>query len=93
MVGAKTILVVTIVDCNFDGHRSINQANDGGGDSDEVRISAVCCAGKSEATKLVKYDNSMSSLDGSHRLRHFYPATSVTNPPPTTSTGSCIICE
>jgi hypothetical protein len=50
MVGAKTVLVVAIVDRDFDGNRGVNQANNGGRNPDEVRVSAVRRAGKSEAT-------------------------------------------
>lgn len=48
MICPKSIFVVTIVDCNFDGHRGVDQANDGSWDPDKVGVSAVCCTGKSK---------------------------------------------
>jgi hypothetical protein len=41
MVGSETVLVVAVVDGNLDGDGGINEADDGGGDADEVGVAAV----------------------------------------------------
>lgn len=48
VVGTETVLVVAVVDTDLDGDGSVNQANDGGGNADEVGVAAVGSAGKSE---------------------------------------------
>ena len=47
MVSPKAVLVVSVVDCNFDRDRSINETNDSRGDADEVCVASVGGAGKS----------------------------------------------
>ena len=47
VVGTETVLVVAVVDTDLDGDGSVNQANDGGGNADEVGVAAVSSAGKS----------------------------------------------
>ena len=47
MICAKTVFVITIIDCNFNRNRSVNQPDDGGWNADEVGVPAVCCAGES----------------------------------------------
>jgi hypothetical protein len=54
VIRPQPILVVAIIDRDFDGHRGVNQANDGSWDSDEVRVSAVRRASKPEAMQLVR---------------------------------------
>lgn len=44
VISTQSILVVAIVDGNFDGDRCIDKSNDGGGNSNEVCISLVCSA-------------------------------------------------
>jgi hypothetical protein len=49
VVCTETVLVVGIVDTDLDGDGSVDQANDGGGDTDEVGVAAVgstCKSGK-----------------------------------------------
>ena len=46
VVCTETVLVVAIVDGNLDGDTSVDEANDGGGNSDEVGVSAVRSASK-----------------------------------------------
>lgn len=41
VVGTETILVVAVVDADLDRDGGVNEANDGGGDTDEVGVSAV----------------------------------------------------
>ena len=41
VVGTKTVLVVVVVDTNLDRDGSVNETNDGGGNTDEVGVSAV----------------------------------------------------
>jgi hypothetical protein len=41
VVGTKTVLVVGVVDTNLDRDGSVNETNNGGGDTDEVGVSAV----------------------------------------------------
>lgn len=41
MVCPQSVLVVAVVDSDFDGNRSIDKSNDGGGNSNEVRVSFV----------------------------------------------------
>lgn len=41
MVGSETVLVVAIVDGNLDGDGGVDEADDGGGDADEVGVAAV----------------------------------------------------
>ncbi len=41
VVCAKTVLVVAVVNGDFDGHRGINQADDRGRYTDEVGVPAV----------------------------------------------------
>ena len=89
MVGSKPILVVAIVDRDLDRNRSVNKANDRGRDANKICVSAIRRACKTEATQSVRYVISISSLKGQSALGNFYPATSVTSPPPTTRTGSC----
>lgn len=48
MVCSKTILVVAIVDGNLDTNTSIDEANNGGWNTDEVGISSVCRTCKSK---------------------------------------------
>lgn len=47
VVGTKTVLVVAVVDTDLDGDGGVNQANDGGGNADEVGVAAVGSTGKS----------------------------------------------
>jgi hypothetical protein len=46
MVRAQAILVVTVVDCDFNGDGCVNEANDGGGNANVVGVAAVCSAGE-----------------------------------------------
>lgn len=46
VVGAKAVLVVAVVDGDLDGDTGVDEANDGGGNSDEVRVSAIRRASK-----------------------------------------------
>jgi hypothetical protein len=46
VVGTKTVLVVIVVDANLDRDGSVNETNDGGGNTDEVGVSAVRSAGE-----------------------------------------------
>lgn len=97
MVGTEPVLVVAIVDSHLDGDRRINESNDGRGDSDEVCVAAVCGTRKAvqrrsanmshKGTDLMKCMG-QSALKSSLASGGFYPATSVTSPPPMTSTGS-----
>lgn len=80
VVGPESVLVISIVDCNFNGNGGIDQSNDGGWDSNEVAVSSVCCTSKSGS--IVSQMIKDKPRDGTH------PATSVTSPPPTTKTGS-----
>ena len=48
MICSQAVLVVAVIDSDFDGYRGVNQANDGGGYSDEVGVPAV--GGTSETT-------------------------------------------
>lgn len=41
VVGAQTVLVVAVVDSDLDGDGCVDQADDRGGDSDEVCVAAV----------------------------------------------------
>lgn len=43
VICAKTVFIITIIDCNFDRNRSVNQPDDGGWNADEVGVPAVCC--------------------------------------------------
>lgn len=47
MICAKAVFVITIIDCNFNRNRSVNQPDDGGWNADEVGVPAVCCTGES----------------------------------------------
>jgi hypothetical protein len=47
MVGTETVLVVAVVDADLDGDGSIDQADDGGRNADEVGVAAVGGTGKS----------------------------------------------
>lgn len=47
VVGTEAVLVVAIVDTDFDGDRGVDQANDGSGNADEVGVATVSSAGKS----------------------------------------------
>jgi hypothetical protein len=81
MVGAEPVLGFAVVDGNFNGNGRVDEPNDCGWDSDEVCVSSVRCTCKSgrEVVRMVSR---------SARPEKTYPATSVTSPPPTTSTGS-----
>jgi len=46
VVGTKTVLVVTVVNGDLDRDRGVNETNDGGGDTNVVRVSAVGSAGE-----------------------------------------------
>jgi hypothetical protein len=46
VIGAETVLVVAVVDGDFDGYGGVDQADDGGGDADVVCVAAVGCAGE-----------------------------------------------
>lgn len=46
MIGSETVLVVAVVDGNLDRDRCINQTNYGGGNSNEISVAAVGCAGE-----------------------------------------------
>jgi hypothetical protein len=46
VVGAEAVLVVAVVDSDFDGDGGVDEADDGGGDADEVCVAAVGGAGK-----------------------------------------------
>lgn len=50
MISTQTVLIVAIVDGNFDGDGGVNQTNDCGGDSDKVGVPAVSCACKTALT-------------------------------------------
>lgn len=41
VVSAQTVLVVSVVDDNLDGHGGINQTDNGGWNANEVGVSAV----------------------------------------------------
>ena len=41
MVGAKSVLVVSVVDGDLDRYRSVDQTYDSGRDSDEVGVPAI----------------------------------------------------
>jgi hypothetical protein len=47
MVSAKTVLVIAVIDSNFDTNTSIDQANDSGWDTDVVGCPSVGRASKS----------------------------------------------
>ena len=47
MVSPKAVLVVAVVDCNFDRDRSVNETNDSSGNADEVCVASVGGTGKS----------------------------------------------
>jgi len=47
VVRSETVLVVAVVDGDLDADTSINQANDSGGNTDEVGIPSVGGASKS----------------------------------------------
>ena len=47
MVCTETVLVVGVVDADLDGDGSVDQANDGCGNADEVGVAAVGSACKS----------------------------------------------
>ena len=85
VVCSKTILVVAIVDSYLDRNRSIDETDDSGGNPDEVCVSFVCrtCKPRQAAISDMYYKELCEGL-----LRCTHPATSVTSPPPTTSTGS-----
>ena len=53
MIGAKTILVVAVVDRDLDGYGRINQTNNGCWDTDEVRVSAVSSTRETVQQELV----------------------------------------
>lgn len=44
MICAQTILVATVVDCNFDADTGIYQADNGRWDSNEIGVAAVSSA-------------------------------------------------
>ncbi len=46
MIGPQTVLVISVVDGNFDGNRGVYQANYRRRDADEIRVSTVRRAGK-----------------------------------------------
>ena len=46
MVCTESVLVVPIVDCYFDRDRSINETDNGSGNSNEVGVTSVCSARK-----------------------------------------------
>lgn len=60
MVSPESVFVIAIVDRNFDGYRCVDQANDCSWDSDEVRVSAIRRASKSEGIQSVKCQISIS---------------------------------
>lgn len=97
MVGTQPILVVAIVDRHLDGDRRIDESNDGRGNTNEVRVAAVCGTRKTVQKRSANMSNKgtdpmkcmgQSALKSSLASGGFYPATSVTSPPPMTSTGS-----
>lgn len=46
MICAESVFVVTIIDCNFNRNRSVNQSDDRSWNADEIGVPAVCCTGK-----------------------------------------------
>lgn len=52
MVGAQSVLVVTIVDSNLDGDGCIDQTNDSGWYADEVCVASICSTGESILNRL-----------------------------------------
>lgn len=52
MISAQAILVVAIVDCDFDRNRRIDQSDQSSGDADEVCVSAVGCTSKAKQGKV-----------------------------------------
>ena len=52
MVRTKAVLVVAVVDCDLDRHRSVYQTNDSGWDSDEVSVPPVRSASESARTTM-----------------------------------------
>jgi len=47
VVGTETVLVVAVVDTDLDRDGCVNQADNGGGNADEVGVAAVCGTSKS----------------------------------------------
>jgi len=47
MVGTKTVLVVVVVDTDLDRDGGVNETNNGGGNTDEVGVSAVSSTSES----------------------------------------------
>lgn len=85
VVSAEAVLVLAVVDGHLDGDGGINQTYNGGGNTDVVCVAPV--GGTREAKR--EHLGQLSSPDGLHGGGgEAYPATSVTRPPPTTSTGS-----
>lgn len=101
MIGSEPVLVVAIVDGNLDRHGRVNKPNDSGWDSDIVGVSAVRSASEpiDQGSITCSYRYKAKDMYGPECLEvilaggSFYPATSVTNPPPMTSTGSLIISQ
>ena len=98
MVSTQAVLVVAIIDGYFDRDRGINETDDGGGNADEVGVSPVCrtCKPAEDVSMFNTACEQAKKRLGSECLEiilaiimaSFYPATSVTRPPPTTRTGS-----
>ena len=65
VIGTESILIVAIVDCYLDRHRSVYQANDSGRDSDEVGVPAI--GGTSESAQPKKVSTSFGWNDNSLR--------------------------
>ena len=94
MIRSEAILVVTVIHSHFDTDASVDQSNQGCRDANEVGVAAV--TGARKAGKVMSACVSAEGARCEYRSgqiiesRHLsnYPATSVTRPPPTTSTGS-----
>jgi hypothetical protein len=64
VVGAQTVLVIAVVDGDFDGDGCVDQTDDRGGDSDEVCVAAVGSACESVRTSALRVTCSRRQIGG-----------------------------